>query len=320
LSAAIDISVLIPAYNPHAGRLRETLAALRTQSLPPSRWETVIIDNASSRFPASEAIADVSPQGLRIVREPRLGLTYARIRGFTEARADLAICVDDDNVLDPRYLENVLAIFSRHPRLGIAGGRCVPGFESSPPAWVREFDLLLALRDLGDRELVSAGLRPPGAALNEYPAFAPLGAGMALRREAWAAWLNARSEAAGISDRKGNELTSGGDNDIVFCAMEAGWEVGYFPQLSLRHLIPPERTECAYLCRLNRGIQKSWMQVLRLHEANPWPPLTGAGAALRNAKAWISYRAWSTPAARVRWQGACGHFEGRVPRREDPAT
>jgi hypothetical protein len=95
--------------------------------------------------------------------------------------------------------------------------------------------------------------------------------------------------------------------------MRAGWEVGYFPELSLTHLIPAGRLEPTYLSRLNRGIQKSWMQVLTRHEANPWPPLTPVGAALRKLKVWFSSRAWSSPAARIRWQGACGHFDGRVP-------
>ena len=72
------------------------------------------------------------------------------------------------------------------------------------------------------------------------------------------AWLDARTGGSGVlTDRRGNELTSGGDNDIVFCVMQAGWEVAYVPQLSLTHLIPAGRLEAGYLARLNRGIQKS---------------------------------------------------------------
>ena len=142
---------------------------------------------------------------------------------------------------------------------------------------------------------------------------APIGAGMALRREAWGAWL-AQNEASEkrISDRRGPELTSAGDNDIVLCAMSAGWEAGYFPELSLTHLIPASRLTADYLGRLNRGIQKSWMQVLSRHDANSWTTISAFGASLRKARAYLSYRAWSSTAARIRWQGACGHFEGRV--------
>ncbi len=80
----------------------------------------------------------------------------------------------------------------------------------------------------------------------------------------------------------------------------------------LTHLIPASRLEAPYLARLNRSIQKSWMHVLSKHSANPWPAIAAWTLALRKAKAWFTYRAWANAAANIRWQGACGHFEGRV--------
>ncbi len=268
------------------------------------------MDNASTRFPAAGFFPDF-PAG-RIVAEPALGLTHARRRGVAAARGGNCVRVDDDNVLAPDYLAQVVRLFAAHPRVGALGGASLPEFERPPADWQREFFGLLALRDLGAAALISRGLRPAGAARNEYPAFAPIGAGMAVRREAAAAW-GAGPVSRVLTDRRGGELSSGGDNDIVLTVMKSGWEVGYFPELRLTHLIPPNRLEPGYLARLNRGIQKSWMQVLTAHDANPWRPLTAAGAALRQAKAWFTYRAWSSPAARIRWQGACGHFAGRVP-------
>lgn len=301
------LSVIIPTHNPDSGRLHRTLLGLRNQSLAPGDWETILVDNAST--PPVEAA--VAPANLRLVREPQLGLTTARRRGFGEALAPVAVLVDDDNVLAPDYLATVLALFADHPRVGALGGKSVPEFAGSAPEWTREFLGLLALRDLGDKPLLSAGLRPPGAAHNEYPPFAPIGAGMAIRREAWSAWQRSATGMV-VPDRRGGELTSGGDNDLVLCAMQAGWEVAYFPSLRLTHLIPDDRLDAEYLARLNRGIQKSWMQVLSLHDANPWTSLTAAGARLRQLKAWFTHQPWRSRAARIRWQGACGHFEGRI--------
>jgi glycosyltransferase involved in cell wall biosynthesis len=311
--AMVRVSVIIPAHNSNLDRLRRTLAALQGQTLPAESWETILVDNASTTFPSMGAWADVRPVNLRVVRESKLGLTYARMCGFNESAGDFLVLVDDDNELAPDYLEQVLEIFAKHPEVGMVGGKSIPWFEVEPAPWAREFLPLLAVRDLGDELQISSGLRPAGAQRNQYPLCAPIGAGMALRRAAWEAWIKARKESATVlSDRRGAELTSGGDNDIVFCAMHAGWEVGYFPQLALQHLIPGGRVEAAYLERLNRGIQKSWMQLLSAHNANPWPPITRLGATLRKAKAWWTYRGWERPAGRVRWQGACGHFDGRV--------
>ena len=305
------ISVIIPTHNPHPDRLRRTLRALRAQTLPTERWETVIVDNAS--VPAL-TFADWSAQGpanLRLVTEPAPGLSHARRTGFLAGTGGIFVLVDDDNELAPDYLVETLRLFAAHSRVGVLSGRSLPEFEQTPEPWVREFDSLIACRNLGDTPLISQGLRNPATGRNDYPSFAPIGAGMALRRAAAQCWLDQRSHNA-LPDRQSGNLSSSGDNDIVLCTMRAGWEVGYFPALSLTHLIPASRLEPAYLARLNRGIQQSWMQVLTLHEANPWPPLTPAGAALRRLKAWFNHRAWSSPAARIRWQGACGHFEGRV--------
>jgi glycosyltransferase involved in cell wall biosynthesis len=309
-----ELTVVIPAHNPDAGRLGRTLAGLRGQTLPQERWETILIDNASERFPAAEECLRAGPQNLRLVREPELGLTAARIRGFQEARAPSAVLVDDDNVLAPDYLEQALRLLAAHAGVGALGGRVHPEFETEPAPWQREFLALLALREPGERAVISRGLHPSGAAANEYPVdSAPVGAGMIVRRAAWEAWLRERAaQPDGISDRRGGALTSSGDNDIVLTIMRQGWEVGSFPELSLLHLIPAGRLEARYLARLNRGIQESWMRVLTKHGANPWPPISPAGAALRQCKAWFSYRAWSGPAARIRWHGASGHFAGRV--------
>ncbi len=313
---APPVTVIIPAHNPDPERLRATLLGLRAQTLSGDRWETLLVNNASSRFPSGEFFAACAPPRFTLIDEPVLGLSAARRRGLAEAGGDFAVLVDDDNVLAPEYLKNVIEIFSAHPRVGLAGGKSLPRFETEPAAWTREFYPLLALRDLGDEPLISRGLRPEGAARNAYPNYAPVGAGMALRRAAWTAWLDSLSRE-GIrapSDRRGGELSSSGDNDIVLCAMRAGWEAGYFPQLALTHLIPSGRLEADYLARLNRGIQKSWMQVLSRHDANPWPPLTPSGAALRKLRAWFVHHPWSSPSARIRWEGVCGHFEGRVDR------
>jgi glycosyltransferase involved in cell wall biosynthesis len=306
-----DVSVVIPTHNPDPGRLRRTLTSLHAQTLPADRWETVLVDNASSPPIDAALCAQLGLAGCRVVREPVLGLTAARQRGLSEARAPLVILVDDDNLLTQDYLAQALRLSIEHPNVGAFGGRSIPEFEREPEAWKREFLGLLALRDPGNTPFISHGLRPPGVLNNEYPATAaPIGAGMAIRLDAARHWLD-DPDRGGISDRRGSDLSSGGDNDIVFTVMEHGWEVAYFPELSLIHLIPARRLEATYLARLNRGIQKSWMQVLTRHGANPWPSIPGWTVPLRQSKAWFTYRAWTCAAARVRWQGACGHFEGR---------
>ena len=295
-------SVILPTHNPHAGRLARTLDGLRGQSLPLDRWEVVIVDNASTE-PLSDELVNWHPKG-RVVRENRLGLTAARLAGVAATTGKVIVFVDDDNVLASDYLEHVGKLFDGHAQLGAAGGKCVPEWEQSPAEWLREFEGNLALRDFGSQPRVE---RP----VNAYPTHAPVGAGMVIRRSAWDAYQGMPGDAS-VTDRKGNELTSGGDNDIVLSVVRAGWEVGYFPELMLTHLIPAGRTTAEYLARLNRGIARSWVRVLHRHGIRPWPPVSRWTVPLRKWRAYLSCRAWAGPAEYIRWQGACGQFEGRA--------
>lgn len=309
------LSVIIPAHNPEPNRLRAVLGGLAVQTLPSAEWETILVDNASVRWPEEVAISCEKLSSLRVVREPALGLANARRAGLLSARADVAVFVDDDNVLAPDYLQQALAFLDRRPAVGAVGGKSVPSFDAAPEPWTQEFFPLLGLRDLGENEIVSANTSADENDKNRrYPDFAPIGAGMVLRRPAWQAWLAATKSNSFLTDRRGNALSSAGDNEIVLCAMKAGWQVAYSPMLRLTHLIPPTRLQRAYLARLNRGIQRSWIQVLMMHGACPWTPITRPGAALRKLKAYFRHRPWQSAASHVRWQGACGHFDGRADR------
>jgi len=308
---AITLTVVVPTHNPDLDRLNRVVGALRAQSLRRDCWELLVVDNASTKSLQLDMIEEISTLNAHIVREPKLGLTAARRRGFRESRGDYVVLVDDDNVLAPDYLGNVVQLFSAHEHVGAFGGRVLPAFSSMPPSWVADFQGLLACRDLGDSLIVSTGDWNAAQGRNTYPACAPIGAGMAIRRTAIEPWISGENDQS-LPDRRAEELTSGGDNDIVFAILKAGWGVGYSPDLCLTHLIPAFRCERRYLARLNRGIAKSWIRVLGKYDACPWPPIPSWTVPLRKAKAWFTYRAWSGPGAFVRWQGACGHFEGRA--------
>jgi glycosyltransferase involved in cell wall biosynthesis len=299
-----DLTVIICAHNPHPGRLARTLDGLRAQTLPAARWDCVLVDNASAPPLAAPAAA---PPNLRVVREPQPGLSHARRRGLRETTAPLCVFADDDNVLAPDYLAQAARLAAAYPSVGAFGGRSLPEFETPPPEWAQEFFDLLALRDLGPHQgIINPAETPP----RHYPPCAPIGAGMVLRREAVQAWLD--TPASNLTDRRGGELTSGGDNDIVLTLFTAGWDVAYFCDLVLTHLIPAARLDPAYLARLNRAIQKSWVQVLARHGLRPWQPIPAWTLPLRQLKAWLAHRAWSSPDAHIRWQGACGRFEGQA--------
>ena len=151
-------------------------------------------------------------------------------------------------------------------------------------------------------------------ALTQYPEFAPIGAGMALRIKAAEIYTNKilANKTGVVLDRTGKSLSSGGDNDLVLTILENAWEVGYFPQLYLTHLIPPSRLSQNYLARINRASSRSWIQVLNLHGIRPWSKISRWAILPRKIRTFFYYQAWKNPESYIRWQGACGMFEGQA--------
>src|SRR5579872_4496385 len=249
-----DVSVVISTHNPDHNRLKRALQGVMTQTLPYEQWELVIVDNAST-IPLNVADLNLHTRNkITLIREDRLGLSYGRLAGFNNSVGWILVFVDDDNILSPDYLLNSLSLFQIRPRLGLGGGRCVPEWENAAPEpWVNESYGNLALRDLGDKEQLAWMTVPP-----VYPTCAPIGAGMIVRREAIRSWANDCVTGGVPTGRRGKELTSGEDCDIVMSALRDGWAVGYFPELTLTHLIASSRVTSKYLGALNYGIARSW--------------------------------------------------------------
>jgi glycosyltransferase involved in cell wall biosynthesis len=305
-----EISVIICTHNPRIDYLNYVLDALRSQSLAFTEWELLVIDNASQQPLTATLDLTWHPQA-QVICEERLGLTNARLRGYQEAQGDLLVYVDDDNVLDPNYLAHVSKIFADHSGLGAIAGRSVPQFEREPAPWIQEFSTILALRDFGDAPLICSE-RLGNVMHQPYPEFAPAGIGLSLRRQAFLSYVQrALGDRTHLAfGRTGKQLTSGEDNDIILTLLNAGWDVGYFPQLQLTHLIPVNRLQQRYLARLNRATCRSWVQVLAVHGIQIWQAIAPWTVLPRQIKAFITYQAWKDAASYIRWRGACGTFEG----------
>lgn len=340
------ISVVIPTHNPRSDYLRRVLAALRAQTLPRDRWELIVVDNGSRQALGASVrhTADgMRPEGggvsrtknfehnttelelgwhpnARIVREEVLGLTHARVRGFTEAIGDLIVMVDDDNVLDHDYLEVAVEAAEARPALGAFGGKALPVFEVEPPEWLMEITSGLGLRDLGDEAIcfpaVQTGKAPPRE-IAEFPQCAPIGAGMVLRREAAAAYMRRQHEGGvAVTDRCGDSLSSAGDNDICLTVLEEGWQVGYFPALKLQHLIPRRRMTLDYQRRMARESMQSFVAMLDRHGIRPWVAVPPWTVPLRIARDFFRVQPWRDVRRSLTWWMNCGRYRAcaKLPR------
>src|SRR6185437_3196683 len=131
----LGISVVVCTYN-GAARLPQTLAHLAAQENTGAvAWEVLVVDNASTDDTAEVARrcwpAD-APTPLRVVDEPRIGLSSARIRGFSEARYEIVSFIDDDNWVANDWISRVSETMSADSKLGAFNGLSYPVCEIEP--------------------------------------------------------------------------------------------------------------------------------------------------------------------------------------------
>lgn len=259
------LSVAICTHNPRRDFLEQTLAGLRQQSLPLLEWEFLLVDNGSRAGAVKAEDWNWHPQG-RLVAEPQLGLTHARLAAMTAAQADVLLFVDDDNVLESDYLERCLEVEQTWPILGVWGGSIVPQFEVPPQEWTRPYWYCLACREVRVTRWTNQTTTPD---------MVPYGAGFCLRRVVWEAY-----QKTVINDplrlalgRTGTSLASAEDVDLWYESLGLGLGAGLFPQLRLTHLIPPNRLEPEYLLRLVESNHYCLTLLKCLRGEMPIPPV-----------------------------------------------
>src|SRR2546423_13834260 len=98
----MKLTVIICAHNPRMDYLDRVLNSLRMQTLSKKHWELLLVDNASRERLSNLWDLNWHPQA-RHLREAQLGKTPALLTGIREARGDVLVVVDDDNVLAPDY-------------------------------------------------------------------------------------------------------------------------------------------------------------------------------------------------------------------------
>lgn len=123
LSPHMRLSFVIPAYNEESylpGCLEAILDQVR--DLPPDTAEIIVVNNASTDHTREVALRY---PGVRLVDEPRKGLTYARQAGFAASTGSLIANVDSDCRLTPGWVAQVLQTFDKQPSLAALSGPLV---------------------------------------------------------------------------------------------------------------------------------------------------------------------------------------------------
>ena len=248
------MTVVISTYN-RCARLRHTLESLVNQQTGDLRWEAVIVDNNSTDETPElvRSFAEQSGAHIRYVYEPKQGLSFGRNAGIAEARAPLVAFTDDDVAPAPDWVLAVARSFDEHPDADFIGGKVLPRWASSVPAWLTpDHWSPLALVDYGDETFV----------VNSGKPYCLVGANLAFRRDVF--------DRIGLFSpglqRVRDGIGSAEDYDLQMRVWRAGGQGLYDPAVVVTTDVQPERTTKAYHRRWYAGHGR-YSALMRLKES-----------------------------------------------------
>jgi glycosyltransferase involved in cell wall biosynthesis len=237
------ISIIICCYN-SAGRLHETLQHLMRQQTKGFDWEIIVVDNASTDSTTAvsqQILAEKLPsEKYKIVQEPESGLSSARRKGYLTSKYQYLLFCDDDNWMKEDYLQIAFEAMEQNKQIGILGGTGEAVFEKEKPFWFDKYQINFAVGQQSESAETLAKVE------------AVYGAGFILRREIFET-LDAITFKSLLSDRKGNQLMSGGDTELCLVTNYLGYDVYCSMQLQFKHLMPAGRMSWDYLKKLYYG-------------------------------------------------------------------
>jgi glycosyltransferase involved in cell wall biosynthesis len=246
----MEISIVISTFN-RGEKLARTLRSLAAQTLPPDKWEAVVVNNNSTddtpevfaRFAASDEGRTLN---VRMVDEERQGLSWARNRGISEACGGIIVMIDDDEEVNPGFLGAYSDFFTAYPEAVAVGGRMVACYDEERPRWMSHYT-----------EALAASTIDLGGQVRRFPRGCyPIGGNMAFRREVF--------ERVGMFDtalgRMGGVLLGGEEKELFGRIAAAGGGrngdggIWWVPGAVVYHLIPPSRVTDSHFRKLSRMV------------------------------------------------------------------
>lgn len=220
----LDISVIVCTYN-RPDKLSNAVKSLCCQTLPSDKYEIVIVNNGGE---LNNTFKEYKNYDIKIIKENRKGLTYARNLGASVSNGKYLVYIDDDAVAEPVLLETIKNAFDSHSNAGIIGGQIVLKTPEPKPNIVLE----------GKETLWSEYTVPytKYREINKQYEF-PFGANFSVRHNVFNA-VGGFDENYG---RVGDNYAGGEETVLCFKVLNCGRKIGIEPKAVVYHDVDEAR-------------------------------------------------------------------------------
>lgn len=237
----MELSIIISTYN-NAASLVRTLDSVVKQDADKKLWECVVVNNNSTDDTA-ERVATFAKQhsevNIRLVDEPKQGLSHARNRGIVESKGQFLAFIDDDETINEGFVSAYIDLFRNHGAF-VGSGTLKVCYDSARPKWMSHYTekMIANPLDLGN-EIITI-----------TRTITPTGGNMAFNREVFNLYGNFDTALG----RKGDELFGGEENDLFDRIRDLGERVFYTPHAVAYHHIADKKLTPEYFDKLAYGV------------------------------------------------------------------
>lgn len=246
-----NVAVVICTYNPNTDTFKKVISAISELIVPQNiSVEYCIVDNNNntliSDLPFIKSLIN-KVDNAKVICEKKQGLSFARMAGVNATSAPAIVFFDDDNAPEPHFITNLLTLLKEHPEVGVWGpGKVTVKFSEKVDPWISSYKWLFQERD---NKKVEFGKE------QRWTTYYPPGTGQVVKRDILQHYIYLlENNLVSLTDRKGNNLSSGGDAQIVYTAIKLGYCAGISPGLVVNHLIDKKRTDINYVKKLTFSI------------------------------------------------------------------
>ncbi len=230
------ITVIIPTHK-HNDRLVGLAKLIKTLSISSNDKyieKILIIDNGNSLDRSPENLGFVNNEKIKIIGEPKIGLSYARNTGIIKAKTSIVAFLDDDVIVSEFWAKSIVCGHSEHHDAFCVGGPVLVEEKENKkyPVWFSDYFLRFILPPYFPKQ--SCNLESP---------YYLIGANMSFKKETF--------ERFGLFDlnlgRKGSNLLS--NEDIEFLARIPAGKTWYESGAAISEKIPEKKLTRIFMVR-----------------------------------------------------------------------
>jgi glucosyl-dolichyl phosphate glucuronosyltransferase len=233
------VSVVVCTYN-RLDLLKKCLDSLVEQSVNKKNFEVLVIDNNSTDNTKKLTKKYVKKHNnFNYFLEKNQGLSYARNRGYKEAKGKYVAYIDDDAIADKKWVEEIILFTKRKSKINVFGG---PYYRYSINKFPNWFPKNYGIHTLGNKEKIIN-------ISNEFIS----GSNMIFKKKILEK-LNGFNINLGM---KGSSIGYGEETNILFRLNKVNEKIFYVPKIKVKHLVADYKMSLIWLLKSNFGIGRT---------------------------------------------------------------